>query len=175
MHTNEPRKDPLTDLGYEPQDLNMKGIGKASAWFFGFTVFCLVISFFIFRAMNPRAFAEVDSYPAQPVSERIPPSPNPLLQSNVTAKTDMSDLRRMEDEALSTPAIIDPNQGIVRLPIDQAMTLYVERFGDPSRPTSRDAAPSVGTPVEPGTGESIGGAVTPGEGGPTGMEGTQRP
>jgi hypothetical protein len=60
--------------------------------------------------------------------ERLPPEPR--LQVN--PRQDMRDLRAHEDEILTTYGWVDKSAGIVRIPIDQAMKLTIER-GLPAR------------------------------------------
>ena len=59
---------------------------------------------------------------------RLPPEPR--LQTE--PREDLRNLREAEDRALTTYGWVDKNAGIVRIPIEQAMKLTVER-GLPSR------------------------------------------
>jgi hypothetical protein len=61
--------------------------------------------------------------------DRLPPEPR--LQTN--PRQDLADLRAHEDAVLGTYGWIDKDAGVVRIPIDEAMKLTVER-GLPSRP-----------------------------------------
>jgi hypothetical protein len=54
---------------------------------------------------------------------RLPPEPR--LQTNPRA--DLAELREREDRALNTYSWVDRNAGIVRIPIDRAMSLTLER------------------------------------------------
>jgi hypothetical protein len=60
-----------------------------------------------------------------------PPPPEPRLQTD--PRGDLMRLRETEDRVLTTYGWVDRNAGIVRIPIDEAMKLVVER-GLPSRP-----------------------------------------
>jgi len=60
-----------------------------------------------------------------------PLPPEPRLQTDPRA--DLLSLRAAEDRVLNTYGWVDRNTGIVRIPIDEAMKLTVER-GLPSRP-----------------------------------------
>jgi hypothetical protein len=53
------------------------------------------------------------------------PPREPRLQ--VSPQGDLQELRRQEDEALSTYSWIDRASGTARVPIDRAMQLYLER------------------------------------------------
>ena len=51
--------------------------------------------------------------------------PEPRLQ--ISPQGDLQELRRQEDEILSTYRWIDKDQGTARIPIDRAMQLFIER------------------------------------------------
>ncbi len=128
MHTKEPRKDPLIELGYEKEDLNMKGVGKGTLFFFVFTFVCIGLGYWVFAVMNPDAMkGHQEDQPA--FMGKVPPEP--LLQSNQTTKTDIVDLRANEDNALKIPAYVDQGKGVIRIPIDRAIDLTVQRLQNP--------------------------------------------
>jgi hypothetical protein len=52
------------------------------------------------------------------------PKPQPLLQ--ITPQGDLEDLRRQENEILSTYRWIDRDKGIARIPVDRAMQIFLE-------------------------------------------------
>jgi hypothetical protein len=56
--------------------------------------------------------------------------PEPRLQEH--PREDLSELRAREDEILSSYGWVDRNAGVVRIPIDAAMKLTLER-GLPAR------------------------------------------
>lgn len=127
MHTDEPRKNPLTDLGYETEDLNLNGIWAGAKWFFGFAFAMIGLGALLFMWMDRYGLKDYQDASA-PFSNKIPAAPNPLLQGNVTTKTDIIDLRRNENNALTTPAYVDQAHGIIRIPIDHAIDLTVQRL-----------------------------------------------
>jgi len=59
---------------------------------------------------------------------RLPPEPR--LQ--IDPRDDLSNMRQAEEQVLNSYSWVDRNGGIVRIPIDQAMKLIVER-GLPTR------------------------------------------
>ena len=62
----------------------------------------------------------------QPSVLQVPkPIPEPHLQ--ISPQGDLEELRRQEDEILSTYQWIDRDQGTARIPIDRAMELFLER------------------------------------------------
>ena len=72
--------------------------------------------------------AEVEYPLAEGAMRRLPPEPR--LQVN--PRGDLANLRRAEDQVLDSYGWVDRNAGIVRIPIEQAMKLMVER-GVPTR------------------------------------------
>jgi hypothetical protein len=145
MRTNEPlQEDPLVEMGYEPQDLGLPAIKKFVIALFAFAIFSFAVVFGLFKLLKldlnaaDRARAE-----ALPFQKRVPPAPNPLLQSNVTAKTAIADMRKTERAELENYAWVDRSKGIVRIPIDRAISLLAERG---LAPTGKEvAAESAGT------------------------------
>jgi len=62
----------------------------------------------------------------QPVLVETPqPQPEPRLQ--ISPQGDLQDLRRQEDEILTTYGWINRDSGAARVPIERAMQLYLER------------------------------------------------
>jgi hypothetical protein len=143
-HHLDPEEDALAHLGYETEDVEYRTLGKSILWFLGFVVFCGVagvIIFFLFIGKSPAGAWEAFTHPpgdTTPFVNRMPASPNPLLQTNVTARTDIRDLRRDESLLLHGGATwVDKDKGVVRIPIDHAVDLYLQRMGsNPSQPTS---------------------------------------
>ena len=120
------------DVRHETSDVNIRaifgfGIGLAiTTVIVGFGVWLL---FQYFTAREARTvFTE---YPLAVQEPRLPPGPR--LQT--TPRQDMSDLRAREDELLNSYRWVDKDAGIVRIPIDRAMQLIVER-GVPTRSES---------------------------------------
>lgn len=123
MHTDD-RTDPLVELGYEQRDLNPRNIFKVSVIFFLFAFFSYGAGWFILAHYgyfkDPTGVNDL-------MSSKIPKSPNPILQTNVSTKTDMYDLRRDEKEELATSGPSTHVKGATRIPIEQAIKLSAER------------------------------------------------
>jgi hypothetical protein len=132
MRTNDPipQEDPLIEMGYEPTDVGMKGIGRAGILFFGFTVFSFAIVFLGFKFFGLDASAnEADKARATVIpfdGQKLPPN-TPVLQGNVTAKTDIHDMRQAENESLDHYKWINRDRGLVQIPIDRAISLLSQR------------------------------------------------
>lgn len=125
MHT-EKREDPLVEMGYEIRDVDYKKLRSAIVWFFAFTLVSIAAGYVIWTKMNP-AFSKEKQATNADVTRRVPPSPNPLLQDNVTAKTDMMLMRQEEQARLhgtGTDQVVD---GRVHIPIERAIDILAER------------------------------------------------
>jgi hypothetical protein len=146
MHTSHgPRPDPLTDLGYEAKDVNMRKIGMATAFFFGFFTLCVFLTWFYIHLVSPQYFDQRADIPQ--LQTKIPKPPNPLLQTDVTVRTDMQDLRRAETEAMTNPKWVDQSKGIARIPVDRAMQMIAERGnGQPTMTGNTTTAPTTTAP-----------------------------
>jgi hypothetical protein len=163
MHTNEPREDPLIDMGYEIRDVDYPKLRKAVFYYFGFAIFCglcgLVVylnRFVIFGIAAPKEGATMN--------RTLPKDPFPVLQTNISSKTDIADMRAEETKRLNATEYADDTHTVVHIPVDKAMQILVDR-GLPktaSAPASPSAtgqpapAPAAGganltTPVNTGT------------------------
>ncbi|AIE85554.1 hypothetical protein [Fimbriimonas ginsengisoli] len=128
MHTNEPREDPLVELGYEIRDVDYPKTRKAIIYFLSFGAFCAVVGWFIY-ANRFWIFRVTDTRvgPHEALARRIPQDPNPLLQDNVGSKVDISDFRKEESAKLNTTGYMDKALTRVHIPIDRAIDLIAQR------------------------------------------------
>jgi hypothetical protein len=115
---------------HETSDVNIRGIFAFAA---GLVVVGATIHFFVwlmFLYFGAREAQRVQpQFPLAAGQEhRLPPQPQ--LQTN--PRQDLIDLRNGENDILDSYSWVDRNAGIVRIPIDQAMKLTVQR-GLPAR------------------------------------------
>ena len=115
---------------YETSDVNVRAILTVGAGLAGITVavaavIWLLVLFFTGRSAQtgPREFPLAVTH-----EQRLPPEPR--LQTN--PREDLADLRRAEERVLDSYGWVDKDAGVVRIPIDDAMRLTVER-GLPAR------------------------------------------
>lgn len=119
---------------HEERDLSIR-------WIVGFGIALAVfgvVSHFLIAALFSSYGAREDrrDQPGSPLrAERVEP-PAPRLQEN--PGLDLRALHAREEREISTYGWIDRGRGTVRIPIDRAMKLIVER-GLPARPTPRAA------------------------------------
>jgi hypothetical protein len=127
-HAVRPTEHP--EVRHEASDVNIRaifgfGLGLLVA---GLIIHLLVwVLFQYFTAREGRMVAP--RFPLAVTQEtRVPPEPR--LQTN--PRQDLGELRAREDQVLSSYGWVDKNAGVVRIPIDQAMKLTLER-GLPAR------------------------------------------
>jgi hypothetical protein len=115
---------------HETSDVNIRailGFGAALVAVAVVVHFIIWLMFLYFGAREGRG--EARHFPlAATEQNRLPPEPR--LQTN--PRQDLIDLRAGEDALLNGYSWVDKNQGIVRIPIDEAMKLTVQR-GLPAR------------------------------------------
>jgi hypothetical protein len=133
---HQPHAAPVAPAGMNPEvhheesDVNIIAI---FAFGLGLVVVAAVVSllvFVLFRFFEVREAARVPlAYPLAISREGALP-PEPRLQTN--PRQDLADLRAKEDALLTTYGWVDKNAGVVRIPIDEAMKLTLQR-GLPAR------------------------------------------
>jgi hypothetical protein len=118
------------DLNRETSDVNVASVLGFGA---GLIVAAALIHFLVwvlFMYFSTREAQRVaPQYPlAAGQSERLPPEPR--LQTN--PREELRDLQALEDAVLGSYGLVDKDRGVVRIPINEAMKLIVQR-GLPTR------------------------------------------
>src|SRR5580658_6426463 len=120
-------------VSHETRDIN---VFQVSAFGIGLLLSCIVTVFamwVMFDFLFQREDAKNASNPAAAMmSQRPKLPPEPRLQAE--PKIELKDLRADEDAILSSYGWIDPDKGIVRIPIDQAIDIVAQK-GLPSKPS----------------------------------------
>jgi hypothetical protein len=119
---------------HEASDIDLRGVLRFGL---GLLVVGIVIHlavWLLFLYFADRATSSTGpQYPlAKGQENRLPPEPR--LQTN--PRQDLRDLRASEDAILNSYGWVDKNTGTMRIPIDEAMKLAVER-GLPARTESK--------------------------------------
>jgi hypothetical protein len=146
--------------GHEEDVVGSRILFTAAAAFIGL----VLLGVFAVYVVQPLMIAsqEADSPPANPLSAsygRVEP-PAPRLQ--VDPALDIFDHRKAEQQALTSYGWVDRNAGVVRIPIDRAMALLVER-GD-AAPRTQPAQPDPGAPASASVTGTPGERAAPGAG-----------
>src|ERR1019366_8383180 len=130
-HDHEPGVN--AGVSHERRDVN---VFQISAFGIGLLLSCIVVVFamwamfdFLFSREDAK---NADNPAASMMNERQKLPPEPRLQAE--PKIELKDLRADEDAILSSYGWVDPNKGIVRIPIDQAIEIVAQK-GLPSKPS----------------------------------------
>jgi hypothetical protein len=108
---------------HESSDVSLGSIvGFAGGLVFSALVISVLV-WVLFQFLSGQATRRGSTAEALTVKQPVPPSPR--LQTD--PRGDLLDLREAEERALTTYGWVDRNAGIVRIPIEQAMRLTVER------------------------------------------------
>jgi hypothetical protein len=126
------------DVHHEESDVNIRAIFQFGAGLMALTAIVYVVVWLLFGYFTRRedSASVTRTYPlAAGQEDRLPPEPR--LQTN--PRQDLKDLREAEDKMLKSYQWVDRNAGIVRIPIDEAMKLTLQR-GLPSREQRQEPA-----------------------------------
>ncbi len=115
---------------HEERDVNIRAILTFAAGLVATAIVIHALVWLLFLYFNAREAVQPPAeYPlATGQEKRLPPEPR--LQTN--PRQDLRELRAAEDETLSTYGWVDRNTDVVRIPIDDAMKLVIQR-GLPAR------------------------------------------
>jgi hypothetical protein len=129
-HRENPENLANPDVSHEQSDVNIHAILGFGAALIVIAAVVHLLIYVLFGYFNRRENAKVPAeYPlAAAQGHREPPEPR--LQ--IDPRQDLADLRAKEDEVLSSYGWVDKNAGLVRIPIDAAVKLTLER-GLPAR------------------------------------------
>jgi hypothetical protein len=120
---------------HEDSDVNVRALLWAVVIFIIFAIVTHLVLYLQFHAYA-KHFRRDESQPLTmmarrsnvPPSPRLQPFPNDKVPPNAnTPLTDMAEMRAAEDEALNKAGWVDKQKGIVRLPIETAKQLVVQR------------------------------------------------
>ena len=122
------------EVHHEHSDVNIAGIFGFGAALVVAAVIIHLVVYVLFRYFDAREGRPVTpEYPLAIEQEnRLPPEPR--LQIN--PRQDLADLRAREDQALTSYGWVDKNNGVVRIPIEEAIRMTLDR-GLPSRPEQK--------------------------------------
>jgi hypothetical protein len=117
------------EVHHEESDANITAVFAFGVGLIGVAAVVFLLVFVLFRFFEVREAARVPpAYPLAISREALPPEPR--LQTN--PREDLADLFAKEDALLTSYGWVDKNAGVVRIPIDEAMKLTLQR-GLPAR------------------------------------------
>lgn len=170
MHT-EKRDAPDPNFNYEVRDVNYKGLRTANIIFFLFAIGAAFVGYLLYHFWaNPAIYRTQ----GKTVERILPNEPNPRLQDNVTAKTDIMDMRQAEIKKLDG-APVQKQDGTYQIPINAAKQMIVEAGGKtPEELTTKTSISNNGIAPSSTTDTATGAMTTPLPAGTgTGQEGAQ--
>ena len=140
--------DRASDAVARSRDVNIRGVLLFGFWLAVGIIAAQLAMWGLFRLLDKRQ--EVRERPLPPMVQanlqRTPPEPrlepNPLVP-RLRARAE-------EDSVLTTYGWVDPKSGVVRVPIDRAMDLLVERGLPPSKPMAPAPVAPAQTSTSPG-------------------------
>jgi hypothetical protein len=143
---------------HEKSDVNVRALLWAVVIFIvfgGVTHLLLYMQFNVFRQMFRGATNAPLTSIARPPDAAVPQEPRlqPFKMRDVppnanTPVTDMDDMRAAEEKALHTAGWVDREKGIVRLPIETAKALAVQRLSVAAAAPAAGAQPGAAAPTQ---------------------------
>jgi hypothetical protein len=135
---------------HEKSDVNVRALLWAVVIFIAFaavTHAVLYLQFRFYRSLFRGKTNAPLTAVARPANANVPPEPrlqpftSPQPPYTVTPVTDMEKMRAAEEQALHTPGWVDKQRGIVRLPIELAKQIAIQRLQQqPSSPAPQQPA-----------------------------------
>jgi hypothetical protein len=133
------------EVRHETRDVDPRAVVRATLIVIVVTVVTAAVSVLLLRLLADREAARFATPPPAARREADRQPPEPRLQENPIL--DVQQLREQERALLNGTAWVNEKAGIVRIPIEQAMDLLVER-GLPPVP-ARPADLATPAPAEP--------------------------
>lgn len=109
---------------YESGDIKIKPLMRSVIIFFVFTAGSIVLSAGLFEWLVPGGFAS--TFQPKGMKHRLPPPGLPLLQTNVSVRTDIANLTKRERTAINSYSWVNRNAGIAHVPIDRAIDIVAK-------------------------------------------------
>jgi hypothetical protein len=127
--------------GYERADVNVRRLYEFGA---SLAILIIVVMWAMVHTYNFFAKHESLGPPASPFENQRELPPQPRLQPHPA--TDLKRYCEMEQQQLSTYGWMDQQTGVVRVPVDRAIDMVLQK-GLPARPVNQAAPDTSITPV----------------------------
>lgn len=135
METNKPAGAPDRGKGYEQRDADVGSLLKLAIWLIAVVAVSMVAMKWTYDYYQKVQTRGPMVSPLVENENVVPPKPQLQAQPRKDLQTYCSD----ETEKLNTYGWVDQHAGVVRLPIERAMALTLQR-GLPTRPADQTAA-----------------------------------
>lgn len=144
-HNHPGREELHPTVAYEERDANTVTVIKFGVWLGAGILASMAFLGWFFNLLKQHEASESPA-PA-PMAAQLPKQPpHPRLQP--TPMPDLKAMRDAEEQVLNNYAWIDPDKGIVRMPIDKALDLVAQK-GFPVLPPGAPSAQTVKRPDLP--------------------------
>ncbi len=114
-------------FAHEKTDTGVRNVAVLAGAFVGLLIFGLIVGYGTLRFLSTPETTTVVPAPLEP--SRVMP-PGPRLQVN--AQEDLHDYLQQQQQTLDSYGWVDQSAGVVRIPVDRAMDLVLQR-GLPTR------------------------------------------
>ncbi len=155
MHTEPSKHESHPEIQYEKSDATVRPLYQFLFWISVITILTAVLAGLILKALEGwRERASVRAPMAETQAAQQPPAPRLQLREPI----DLKKFRAEESEILSTYGVVDRDNGLYRIPIEEAMRLTLER-GLPAAPApeaSSTPAPNGPSNNAPGAAPKVG-------------------
>jgi hypothetical protein len=132
VHANVRKELVNHDVMYEARDVD--------ASIFAWVLVGVIVAAFVIHGIVKLSygyFSRTEFRAAQPVTLiNEVPKPPPMPQLQVSPARDLEQLRRSEEQVLSSYGWVDRKNGVVRIPIEEAMKHVLEKGLPPAEKTS---------------------------------------
>jgi hypothetical protein len=109
-------------VGHEERDVNALAITASGAAVLALVVAVVFAMGLLFNLLSQRASQRA---PAPELAREQTPPPEPRVEGNPVAA--YQEIRRGEEQLLNSYAWIDPDQGVVRIPVNRALERIARR------------------------------------------------
>jgi hypothetical protein len=116
-----------TERSYDDDDVNLRTIVGFSLGVIGVTILAAALMWWMASTFKKEEEAMDRAPPPLAEARTEPIPPGPRLQP--TPPRDMAELRRRDNEALTTYGWVDREHGVAHIPVDRAIDILAERGG----------------------------------------------
>jgi len=152
MHTEPSKRASNPEIRYEKTDAHVRPLYQFLFWISVITILTAILAMVILRGLESwREKASTRATMAEPQAQTWMGQPPPSPRLQIQEPKDLAAFRKEEAEILSTYGVVDRDQGIYRIPIEEAMKLTLERglptLGDPVAALAAAAKPAATKPA----------------------------
>jgi hypothetical protein len=114
------------EAGYDKSEVNVTAVLKIGVWIIALAITIHLLIWGVFRYFDINQIREgklKEPAPLVSLREKLPPEP----RIQASPQWDLIQLRQEEEKELNSYGWVDRNSGTVRIPIDKAIDLMIQR------------------------------------------------